>query len=348
MHVKVRGIGLIIFVCVVSTLHGNGGLYLSALVPLVEAGDGDHLCRGRHRCPPGGLVVEPLPPGVGVPGVPGPHPGVHVAGAHARDEQKRLLEGVAGKRFPIFPARPVRKSIGSKICVEPVKPRGLDVEPVLVLHHQSYEDGIQVRVPDGDVPAGAEHLLPLLHGHAVGVVDIKQRQLTGSPLHFVVSRVCPVLRVHVVQILPKIGRISPLVRLHMQTHLQTLFLSSIKEDRNHGVSRKTIFICQAWRVPGHGDNSNLGLCHHLHVSRDDCLVTGAVRAQLWVEVSSNVQGRLVSPGRIDVVIILVPGRDVGVVPVPPGPVHFGAAVPGIIKCVYVGIYAIFTLQFDIC
>ena len=43
LHVEVGVVRLIILVGVVLTPHGYGRLYHRALVPLIEAGDGDHL-----------------------------------------------------------------------------------------------------------------------------------------------------------------------------------------------------------------------------------------------------------------------------------------------------------------
>ena len=104
LHVEVRVVGLVVLIGVILTSHGYGRLNHRALVPLVKAGDGDHLRGRRHSRPPRRLVVQALPPGVGVLGVPGPHPRVHIARTHTRDENQRVLVCEGGQALPVLPA----------------------------------------------------------------------------------------------------------------------------------------------------------------------------------------------------------------------------------------------------
>ena len=103
LHVITRGMGLVIFIGVVATVEGDGWLYLCSLVPLIEAGDRDHLGRSRQSSSPGCFIIQTLSPGMRVLRVPGAYSGVYIARANTWDEHQGVLEGIFGQGFPVLP-----------------------------------------------------------------------------------------------------------------------------------------------------------------------------------------------------------------------------------------------------
>ena len=121
LHIEIRLVWFIILIGEVGAAHGDGRLYLSPLMPLIEAGDGDNLGWSTDGCLPGRLVVETLPPGVGIPTVPRSDPRVDVARPNTGYEHQRVFVSKTGQRFPIFPTGAIRETISSEVSVEAIK-----------------------------------------------------------------------------------------------------------------------------------------------------------------------------------------------------------------------------------
>ena len=147
LHIEIRLVWFIVLIGKVAAAHRNGWLYLSSLMPLVEACDGDDLCWSTDGRLPGRLVVETFPPGVSILAVPGSDPGINISGSNTGYEHQRVFVGKTCQRFPIFPAGAIGETISGEVGVESIKARWLDVCPVFQLHYEADKESIQLCRP---------------------------------------------------------------------------------------------------------------------------------------------------------------------------------------------------------
>jgi len=101
-------------------------LDLSALMPLVEAGDRDDFRRGGQSCAPSRLIVKAISTVSSVLVIPGTHPRVNVAWSNAGDEQERVFVGIVCQGLPVLPRGSVGKSIGRKVGVHSIEHAAFD------------------------------------------------------------------------------------------------------------------------------------------------------------------------------------------------------------------------------
>lgn len=172
----VGSVGLVVQVEARGGFLGHGSLDLRALVPLVEGGDGDDVRpHGQGRLQRR-LVVASVHPVASVVVVPRPHGRVHVAGAHAGDEEQ--VVGVAERLDgpPVLVRRAEREAVGGEVGVDAVEAARLDVVLVALLHDQANEEAVVRCPPDAVGAFGRQELRPRLGGYQVGVIDVEKGQ----------------------------------------------------------------------------------------------------------------------------------------------------------------------------
>lgn len=152
LQIVVRLVGLVVQVEAGRRLLWDGPFYLRALVPLVEGCDGHHLRTDRQSRLQGCVVVAPVHPVTGVVVVPRPDGRVHVAGAHAGDEEQIVGVAEALDGFPVLVGGAEGEAVGGEVGVDAVEAAGSDVVFVALLHDEGHEDAV-VRAPSDAVRA---------------------------------------------------------------------------------------------------------------------------------------------------------------------------------------------------
>lgn len=129
-------------------VHPPDGLFrycplnLCALMPLVEGSDGDDLrlhvqCRLQTS-----FVVSAIHSVASVVVVPGPYAGVDIARAYTWHKEQVVAITKGLEALPVLMRGAVGESVGSKICIHPVKSSSNDVMLVFLIHNEGDEDTI--------------------------------------------------------------------------------------------------------------------------------------------------------------------------------------------------------------
>ena len=160
----------------VHSSHGllwRGPLDLGPFVPLVERRDADDVRPCVQRCLQGRFVVAAVHTVTGVVVVPGPHGGVDVAGADARDKQHVVAVAECLDGFPVLVGGAKGEAVRGEVGVHAVEAGRQDVVFVALLDEQRDEQAVVGGAAQTVGAAGGQEVGPGVGRREVGVVDVE-------------------------------------------------------------------------------------------------------------------------------------------------------------------------------